>query len=851
MDDDIFELKYRFKEEYDALFEECFLHSVRDGEFLKKNSELHLRLLKELADIILDPNLPVALFVTGSLKRKELTPCSDLDMVILTGENLPEQDLNKFLYALWDMGLKVGYSVRTISQALACAREDFSVLTSLLDRDLLWGSRELADRFQGEFSALLSPDRVRTFVREKRDELLTIHNSFLPGGGIPVTPDLKRVPGGLREILLYRWLNRMGGEPDELLRREEQEYIDETYNYLLRVRTLLHKITGLKKDQVSEDIQEPLAELLKVSPRAAFTPGEVMVKEILSRLRKTALYIRAWFELKSLDSIDEATDRFSVYNQFIVVGERIYFRDRSLVEETISANESDEGWTWSRVGEFILHVQVYDAVPGESVILWIYRASCSVREGQICPKMLFDWLKTVCGLRGALYRGIVFLFESGLLGLMDSSFSEWESLYKRDAYHDATVDRHTLRMFNKLESFRDSEKREFRLLNEVYHQIDRPEILHLAMLYHDIGKIRGRGHIAAGTKMVREFLEKVTDDTEIIEQVTGLVEQHILMNHIALRRDIDDEEVVEHFQEHIPDRRFLDELFLLTNLDLMSVAEGVWNEWKYSLFYALYRRTRMRWEGRAWISGGTVRDVIEKVSGSLGVPGESVQDHIENMGDNYLFKYRIADIVTHLQLASRFPEAETEFVYCHSHSKPGRPGRLVVCLPDRPRAFAMISGVLSSLNINIISADIMTRSDGMVFDVFEVTNTVGEPVSDPRKWQRFEERLTDVFADSSRLDEIVPELQKPSRPIVRVRADTSISGKYTVIEVETQDRLGLLYHIGRLLSESGYAIRFAKITTEKLLVVDVFNVVDEDTGLKVQDSIRLDRTARLIRKVLS
>jgi len=418
-----------------------------------------------------------------------------------------------------------------------------------------------------------------------------------------------------------------------------------------------------------------------------------------------------------------------------------------------------------------------------------------------------------------------------------------------DAYHIYTVDEHSLRLVKEIERLKAGEYLDsLPLVTQLAREAEKIEILYLGLMFHDIGKGFGGGHSEVGARMVRSIAHRMrlnADDGALVE---FLVRHHLLMTHTAFRRDLEDPKTIFDFAKTMGSVNNLKMLYLLTFADVKAVGPEVWNPWKASLLGELYVKTLNILEEaeKGEFQREDVRAALRRIQTrvrrqlSKDNPEAKVESFLENMPDRYFLSTPESDVPAHFDLMGRFRGKRPEIAVEHFPERDCT--SVVICSQDRPGLFASITGVLTALNLDILNARIFTSSDGRILDVFRISHHGrSELVMAEHRWTKFRTTLEEVLEgkiDVARLVEGVksPLLLRKRVPKVStvINIDNQLSDDFTVVEIFTEDRIGVLFTITYNLHRLGLSIHVAKISTNVDQVADVFYVTDE-AGRKVED----------------
>jgi [protein-PII] uridylyltransferase len=448
-------------------------------------------------------------------------------------------------------------------------------------------------------------------------------------------------------------------------------------------------------------------------------------------------------------------------------------------------------------------------------------------------RLFMDLLRTPHASRAL--RG---MHEVGVLAAYLPEFGPITCLVHLDLYHKYTVDEHSLRAVEFVEELPEATEKELRDFTRLYQSIPNPEVLKLALVLHDVGKTRGVEHVEEGTVLARAAVARLGLGTKSAAQVELLVKNHLVMNHLAQRRDITDPKVIADFADTVKNVENLKLLCALTYGDTRAVGPDVWTIWKGALLWELYMRTYQYFtrEDEVVVTGEALieqvkREVMAGLSGRI--PEQAVDAFFKAMPYKYIVSTPAQTIVQHVQLVEGLKEGM--LATRHTHRLEVGYSELLVCTRSRPGNFARIAGTLAGKNINILGAQIYTRTDGVALDTLQIESLEKKPILDERVWQSLNAELSAVLVEGhevsyqparSRERTIFARKERAVPVATVIEVNNRISDMYTVLDVTTQDRLGLLYLITMTLFELGINIHLAKVSTEATRAIDVFYVSD-------------------------
>ena len=783
----------------------------------------------------LDDHTHRALVAVGGYGRGELHPGSDIDLLILTRRAMHGGESEKvegFLAFLWDIGLAVGNSVRTVRECVKEARHDITVATNLMEGRLVAGSTSLFSQMHER----TGPRRMwssRRFFEAKMAEQRARHHRF-DDTGYNLEPNVKDGPGGLRDIQTIAWVARRHFGAETLaelaghgfLTTEELGALESGRRFLWRVRFALHTITGRAEDRLLFDHQRQLAEMLGFEDDVDRLGVERLMKRYyrevmeLSRLNEMLLehFEEAILHIRRRDRIKPLNRRFQAVNGYLEVTRKDVFRR----------------YPFALLEVFLLLQQHPDLEGVRASTIRLIRANRHRIDDRfradIRARSLFlEILRQPRGINHELRR----MHRYGILGAYLPIFDQVTGQMQYDLFHVYTVDEHSLFVVRNLRMFADPARHhEFPHCADIFARLPKPELIYVAGLFHDIAKGRNGDHSELGSDLVREFctLHGFSDyDTRL---VAWLVRYHLLMSITAQRRDISDPAVVSEFAQTVGDHVHLDYLYLLTIADIRGTNPGLWNDWKDALLHDLYRSTV-----RALIRGlahpieraELVRETREEAGrlvAAAGVDDAAATALWDNFGDDYFLRHSADEICWHTLNILDAGAADIPLVLVRG----GRGGiEIFVYAPDREFLFAASASIMGRLGLTVLDSRIITGDHGMTLDSYVVEDIAASSAGESRHeeirnaLQRGLRKPADV---PRRVRRLAKRQLKHFKIPVEVNFTHDASNQHTVMEVIAADRPGLLARIGWALADARVRIRHAKIATFGERAEDVFYVTD-------------------------
>jgi len=796
----------------------------------------------------------VALVAHGGFGRRDVAPYSDVDLMILHqggAENLVVPLASRLLRDLSDARFEVGQSVRTPAQACTLAGQDVAVCTSLMEARFLAGSEKLFASFTEKFQhrttsryKSLFPEIVAARRKERAQFGETVYL---------LEPNIKRTRGGLRDLQSLRWLgfSRHGvADPDALellgvISKDDQRVLRDAAEFLLRLRNELHFHAEKPNDVLDR------AEQLRLAPLYGFqgTDGILPVEQFMSE------YFRHTRAVRSIVGNFVANARpgnvwggiwgtiFShqVQGDYRITPTQVVATKSGLAKLKQSPSEV------LRLCELAnLHDKRIEPATWETV-----RAAVPKLNSDIDHDTTRQFLSLISqpGRLGELLRR---LHELGVLEKIIPAFSHARCLLQFNAYHKYTVDEHCILAVERATDFVTDPG----LLGRVYQSIKQKRTLHLALLLHDLGKGFPEDHSEVGLRIAEETAARLRLPLREAETVKFLVHKHLLMSHLAFRRDTGDDEMVVRFAVEVGSPEVLDMLFVVTAADFAAVGPGVWNGWKAEVLSDLYRRTMQHLGGDAPSTASSER--VERVRSVL-------RSQLAHDAELQWYARQI-DALPGAYACGSPPErivAELRDLHSLSHGDAHARGRylpesqtleFVVGTQEQiaPGVFHRLTGALASQGLEILSAEINTLADGLILDRF----CVNDPdYAEQPPLERIEKIACALVESLKSPQGATPAFRQIWQSRIgaayqklptRVRIDNNTSDRFTIIDVFASDRMGLLFTIARTLFELGLSVSLAKIGTYLDQVVDVFYVTDQQ-GDKILDEHRLQEiTSRLL-----
>ena len=811
------------------------------------------------------PKIPrVAIAAVGGYGRSELSPQSDVDLLILYSRS--SVDFAKILaqeliYQLWDGGLKVGHSWRTPEECMEMARKDSSAENALLDARFLTGDESV----WRELHALLERHlrkNTQAFVERKRTEVVERYGRL--GETVFLQePNVKESPGGLRDFHTLLWLARgvwlldaAGGLVEQgVLSESDWQRAERAYDWVLRVRNELHYLTGRRADQLTLSLQAEVAANLKFRPTENLLAAEVFMREY-------------FLHAENLHRVMRQTLSAAVRQKVKLVRIPVPGTHLPLVrtEEELQLGEKAGGFPSSPVEmmQAVSTAQQLGLHLGEDIKDAIRNNLAELRrDWQRSPEMSKEFL-AMLRRPGQVSLALRSMHSCGLLAKYLPEFAHVTRLMQADYYHRYTTDEHTLRAIELLDEIWRKPPPSLERYRDLTVHIPDSAPLYLSLLCHDIGKGLGGGHSEKGALRAVAICERLGLPPQKIAQVDFLVRRHLLLSHLSQRRDLSDRRVAQRAAATVGDLETLAMLTLMTYADTAAVGPEVWTEWKNALLWELYSKVHDEFLGleisteqesaRLAEIRGHVQALLESSPPDSGgnalspsLAREWMDEHLSLLPPRYGLGSRPDWIAKQIVLAKRAatsgPAVDLIPVPEEGYTV------LLLCCPDAPGLIARVAGTLAALEVNIKSAKIDTRSDGMAVDVLWISTPAGNVIGEPPRLRRIASTIEGVLNGSVNFEKLVGRINShPLAPALKrpqINLSNEISESSTVLEILAEDRLGFVYSVAKCLSSMGLNIAFAKLSTEKTMVFDVFYLTD--SAHRKLDEIRFDEVIQTVK----
>ena len=781
----------------------------------------------------------IALVAVGGYGRGELHPCSDVDLLLLVPGSLDgpgRARIEQFIAFLWDIGLEVGHSVRTVEECAHESARDVAVMTTLLEARLIAGDAALL----ASMHEALSPDRiwpVKEFfeakVREQTERHLKANDT-----AYNLEPNVKTGPGGLRDIQNIAWVAKRhfgANTLDELethgfLTAAELRRLKHAQSFLWKVRFGLHALTGRREDRLLFDHQITLARTFGYED-ASYT---LAVEQLMQRYYRTVMDVSLLNELL-----------LQLFREAILTSgappRPLNARFQVLNGSLEAVNEDVFARTPSALLELFVLLQQNPEIKGvrAATIRAVGRSSWLIdeefRQNPRHHRLFLDILRAPVGVTHELRR----MNTYGVLGRYIPAFGRIVGRMQYDLFHAYTVDAHTLFVVSNLRRFAipryDHELPE---LSRIMQQLPKQEIVYLAALFHDIAKGRGGDHSDLGAVDAEAFCLEQGLSRYDARLVAWLVRNHLVMSITAQKQDIGDPQVINAFAQKVGDETHLDYLYVLTCADVRGTNPKLWNSWKASLFHLFYERVKQalrRGLESPMEQEELVRETQEAARRLLverGVAPAEIELAWKRFSAPYFARHAPDEVAWHTQLlAERDPGSDEPLVALQPRSRSGTTGVLIFARP-RQHGFARTTAVLDQLGLTVVDARISPTGDGYSLDLYHVLEDDGAPIVDADRereieralWRSLQRPDDAPFSVSRR----VPRQARMFHTPTLISLSVDQRNNRSVLELTAGDRPGLLCDVGRVLMDERVELHAAKIMTVGERAEDVFYLTNFD-----------------------
>ena len=832
----------------------------------------------------------LALVAIGGFGRAELNPHSDIDFMFLhdgqvaMGKPLPylAKMMDGVLYPLWDVGLKIGYSVRDLEDCVKVANTDMQSKTSMIESRLVTGSEALFAKLQKAVVGKCVVGFEEKYIVMRIEDQAS-RRSKHGDSACMQEPNIKNGCGGLRDFQNLLWMTFFKYHTRSLAEVQAREFVspaerkqlEAAYDFLLRVRTELHYHTNRAQEVLGKNLQPAVANNLGYHERSPSQRIERFMRDLYTHTRNIFLITRTLEQRLALlppektrlgrlrallprrRKVEELVDGFIFSDGEIRAASNRIFRDapRRLMRVFLQSQQR----------RLPLHPDLAQLIRNQLSL---------VNRGFLNDEHVREMFLTILDRRGEVAPILRAMHEVNLLGKYIPEFGKLTCLVQHEFYHQYAADEHTLVCLEQLDRLWEAKEPPFKNYSPLFQAIERPGLLYLALLLHDVGKAaqheQGK-HAEVGASLAMRAAQRLQLEAGAADTLEFLVENHLIFASTSQRRDLDDPVVVRQFARQVGTVERLNLLALLTFADAQGTSDKLWNGFKDSLLWQLHARAR------ALLTGGTefiraekeqhesLRHEVRKLAPAA-LDDEELNSHFDGLPARYFHIHIAPEILDDLELVHRFIEQQVAeenrslAPIIGWQNEPDRGYNLVkICTWDRSGLFSKIAGSFSAVGLNILSAQIFTRRDGIVIDKFFVNDARTGALASREQREKFEGLLGKILTggevdlpaliERQRIAQTHYQAYAGERMATQIRVDNDASEARTLIEIETEDRLGLLYTISKTFASLRLDISAARIVTERGAAIDSFYVSDAGGG-KLVAPLRRDHVADQLRAAL-
>jgi len=823
---------------------QSLLDRFKDGDDIETLIHDQAHLIDVLLAHVWNKHFPAeseqaALIAVGGYGRGELHPGSDIDLLLLFDQDSIEpnkEHIEGFLTLLWDIGLEVGQSVRTIDDCVEQAKQDITVITNLIEARLLCGSEHLFN----DMLTATGPDKIwpsDRFFAAKSEEQHNRHSRF-GDTSYKLEPNIKENAGGLRDIQMVGWITRRHFgvtnlhdlNDQEFLTEEEHIALAEGRRLLWKIRFALHMLSKRSEDRLLFDYQKTIALSFGYNDGEHNLAVEQFMRQYyrtvmeLDRLNEMLLQLFNEVILQSNDSSEPTplNRRFQLTKGYIEVSHEKVF----------------EQYPYALLEVFLL-LQMHPEAKGvRASTIRLIRASLHLMNDEArndlrSRSIFMEIMRQPNGITHQIRR----MNRYGVLEAYLPAFANIVGRMQYDLFHHYTVDEHILFVLRNLRRFTVKEfSDEFPLCSELINKIAKPELLYLAGLYHDIAKGRGGDHSELGEQEAISLCQDHGLGQYDTNLVAWLVKNHLVMSMTAQRKDITDHEVIAEFAEKVGDQTHLDYIYLLTVADIRGTSPDLWNSWKDSLLKELYKATKIALRDKK--SGSASQEAIinskktdvHKTLNDIDISAKDVDSIFANLDDDYLLRYSAEEIIWHIQCIIQNEHVTQPLICIRQDNKLGS-ASIFIYGPIVPHMFASVTATLERAGLTVVDARIISSTNQYTLDTYQVLENSGENISDENRLQEIklalEEHLSTQSPASITINRRIPRQHKHFKITTRISASMDEHNQRTILDVITADRPGVLSRIGEAFRLCNIELQNARITTLGMRIEDVFYITND------------------------
>lgn len=812
-------------------------------EIVRQLSDLTDQTIQDFAKISFPDLENVAIIVLGGYGRRELCFKSDIDIsIVYTHEDISKLKvgIENFYYCLLDLKVDIGFSPRNIRTFLDLSKEDLTVATALLQGRFLYGNEEIFKTLTDKFKKLIKSRRKAYIEATLKSRKIRYQNT---GSSIyMMEPHVKEGEGGLRDFHEVYWIAKVLDDVNDykyFVEKQiilEEEYIElmNAYDYLLKIRNQMHLLCNKKCDVLTFPLQEEVAKKLGYASSDA---DYEELRESVERMMK--LY---YLNAKSINNITNRilknlVEQENPYEEYIPI-DNIFIRTSKEIDILDPKKFEKDPINILKAFKYYKNY----GLNFSSNLEYLLRKNERILKNKVLTEEEKAIIREIFSNISNLPRTLKKMQDFYVLDDIIPEFGYQRCHFQYDHYHKYTTDAHAIKALEEMENLQRIDRPHKKQIYDIYKEIERKDLLIWAVFLHDIGKGHKTDHSELGAELSKNILERFGYPPADVETVSFLVRHHLDMAHISQRRNLHEPKVITEFVKLIKNKELLNMLTVLTYCDANAVGPGAWNDWKFALLMELYTKSTQL------LTEGSIESIEKKAEEKriklleiliIELGKEKAVKHLNRLSDYYIISTPIEDILKHVKLEDKLLSSNNKFSIHFEKNTGAGYSQVIIAIKDIDNPLLIITGILSYLGINILTAYSFERKDGVYLIDLQISTSSLEAV-DETKFSRFVEILENVLKDSSYFEKISVKRQKGFKastvpPPIFVKVDNEMSEGYTIFDVSAEDRIGLLFDIIKVFASFDIYVHMVKASTQGLRARDAFYVRTKDKE-KITDS---------------
>ncbi len=829
------------KKEFVRKREKLFQDNLRQKDSFKFSVSFSLLVEEYIRKLSQDEKFDFVVASAGSFSRRELSPFSDIDLMFITKSvDNDREKISGLVKVFWDNGLEASHTVREFTDIKKYLETDLHTFTQFFETRFLLGNEVLYSKWNEELFSYITPEVKAKLLQELVDDINARYEKFGESPKV-LEPNVKSSAGGLRDFQAIEWIyilmnGTLLNKQSEITQAEafinllrENKYTTEnecqrllkSYKLVIAVRNMLHLTSQQKNDRFEFNAQKKISSMLihQKDSLSSFMHEYFNAANVINRFSKSMIKkFREEISNPLPDSLGIDLDE-----DFVLKGKTISLNSKSRL-------------TLSDVLRAFYYRGLYNAHFDENLRSIIIEIAEDYENGNRTDSVSSVFFREILRLPKNVGNTLSAMNELGVLKAFMPEFKELIGFLQHGVYHCYTADEHTIMTIQNLEKL----EKDLSPLGKIYNNLKDKEILHLGLLFHDIAKpINISGHEIIGAEMASSIMHRLGYSEEEIEPVSFLVRNHLVMEQVAFRRNLNDPETLNNFSSRFSNTSELDLLYIVTYADLSAVNPAVWTSWKSDLLAELYKKTKAMIEEQ--MSGeelliSSIYIEPKEISKYSNLISEShVQEHIDSINDiGYQHQFTDEEIANHVEEIQKGTNLSVLFKEFDDFTN------ITIITKDSPSLLSKLCGVFAINDANIHDAKIFTRKDGIVIDTFNITDFRTHTKIDPDRYPKINQNLNDVISGILQLNQEFAQMKskwwriesKFFKRAGKVKIAFEKHKRYTIIDIFSPDRLGFLYQVTSKMHQLGLSIYFAKISTKGDDIVDSFYVLTNN-GKKI------------------